>query len=85
MVEWKEVWKEISSFDDEKIWVSSIKVMKSNAGYYIGTTYKECFDSWLELPYSRVSQEYFATEDEAISALITGNFTKRDLLDLEGV
>lgn len=78
-------WKEISSFDDEKIWVSSIKVMKSNAGYYIGTSYKECFDSWLELPYSRVSQEYFATEDEAISALITGNFTKRDLLDLEGV
>jgi len=78
-------WKEISSFDDEKIWVSSIKVMKSNAGYYIGTSYKECFDSWLELPYSRVSQEYFSTEDEAISALITGNFTKRDLLDLEGV
>lgn len=78
------VWKSMPTMEGDNIWVSGIKVMRSNAGFYIGTSYKECIDS-VEMPYSRVSQEYFETEDQAISALITGKFTKRDLLDLEGV
>jgi hypothetical protein len=43
--------------------VSPFKVMRSNAGYYVGTSQNGC-------PYTRESG-YFRTENEAESALIT--------------
>ena len=48
--------------------VSPLKVLRSNAGYYIGRTY---FDLELEadLPWCRDSAGYYATEEEATKAL----------------
>ena len=46
-------------------------VCKSNAGYYIGTLDDEGF------PNSRNSVEYFATREEAASALSSGAYTPR--------
>lgn len=53
---------------------SEFKVLKSNAGYYIGTTYEENVgDSlnpiYINFPYERLSG-YFLTEDEASQSLI---------------
>jgi hypothetical protein len=53
---------------------SEFKVLKSNAGYYIGTTYAENVgDSlnpiYINFPYERLSG-YFLTEDEASQSLI---------------
>lgn len=48
-----------------------LKVLHSNAGYYLGT--------WDEDgPYSRESQEYWPTEEAAQSALLSGDWTQRD-------
>lgn len=47
------------------------QVLKSAAGYYIGYLDSEKF------PYSRESVEYFATEEEAITALREGTWTPR--------
>jgi len=46
-------------------------VCQSNAGYYIGTLTSEGF------PNSRNSVEYFATREEAASALSSGAYTPR--------
>jgi hypothetical protein len=53
---------------------SKIKVLKSNAGYYIGTTYPENVGDYfnpiyIDFPYERLSG-YFLTEDEASQSLI---------------
>lgn len=54
--------------------ISKFKVLKSNAGYYIGTTYKTNVGGidrpeYLDFPHSRVS-DYFSTKEEA-SHLLT--------------
>lgn len=48
--------------------ISPLKVLRSNAGYYIGRTY---FDVELEadLPWSRDSNMYYATLEDATEAL----------------
>ena len=46
-----------------------LEVLKSNAGFYIGT-----FDDG---PCSRESVEYFATKDQAERALAAGSWTQR--------
>lgn len=61
---------------DEADQVSCFKVLRSGAGYYIGTTYFDQ-DIGAELPYSRESVEYWATCDEARQALIEGKWTPR--------
>lgn len=53
---------------------SKIKVLKSNAGYYIGTTYSENVGDYfnpiyIDFPFERLSG-YFLTEDEASQSLI---------------
>lgn len=53
---------------------SEIKVLKSNAGYYIGTTYSSNVGDYfnpiyIDLPNERLSG-YFLTEDEASQSLI---------------
>ena len=48
-----------------------LQVLKSNAGYYIGTIDPESG------PCSRESMEYFPTEQAASTALSSGNFTQR--------
>lgn len=55
--------------------ISELKVMKSAAGFYIG---KSIMEMGFPLPYSRESQEYFPTEEEAQNALTSGQYTKRD-------
>lgn len=57
--------------------ISELKVMKSAAGFYIG---RSIMEMGFPLPYSRESQEYFPTEEEAESALKSGQYTKRDYL-----
>lgn len=47
-----------------------LQVLKSRAGFYIGT----CTD---EGPYSRESVEYWATESQAVLALAERSWTQR--------
>ena len=49
-----------------------LEVLRSNAGYYIGT-YNNASG-----PCSRESVEYFRTEEAAALALAIGNWTQRD-------
>lgn len=51
-----------------------LQVLKSNAGYYIGTTQEE--SGWA-MPFTRESIEYFQTEDAAVTALETGRWTQK--------
>ena len=48
-----------------------LEVLRSQAGFYIGTAE----DGW---PVSRESVEYFRNEKRAQTALDTGEFTQRD-------
>ena len=48
----------------------SLQVLRSNAGYYIGTTDEEG-------PCSRESVEYYPTHDAAAAALADGSWTQR--------
>lgn len=48
-----------------------VKVCQSNAGYYIGTTDED------GMPYSRESQEYWRSQQEAETALQYGEWTQR--------
>lgn len=48
-----------------------LQVLKSGAGYYIGTFSNE------EGPVSRESEEYFRTENQATLALANGSWTQR--------
>lgn len=57
--------------------ISELKIMKSAAGFYIG---RSIMEMGIIVPYSRESQEYFPTEQEAESALKSGQYTKRDYL-----
>lgn len=59
---------------------SDLMVLKSAAGYYIGTTYTHDENSptpGLVEPGSRDSFEYYATEAEAQHALETKSWTQR--------
>ncbi len=47
------------------------KVMRSAAGFYIGTCDED------GLPFSRESTEYFPSQDQAEKALETGAWTQR--------
>jgi hypothetical protein len=49
--------------------VLPLQVLKSAAGWYIGT--------WGDGPFSRESVEYYATEDEAQDAVDSGTWTQR--------
>lgn len=49
-----------------------LKVLKSAAGYYIGTYSDE------EGPISRESMEYFGTKEQADNALQNGDWTQRE-------
>lgn len=57
--------------------ISELKVMKSNAGFYIG---KSIYDDYMkmDLPYSRNSIEYYGTKEEAQIALQTKSYTERN-------
>lgn len=54
-----------------------VKVLRSNAGYYIGTLDEDGF------PNCRLSEEYFNTPEEAKAALDTKSFTERIVLENE--
>lgn len=60
--------------EDEKSGYSDLQVLRSNAGWYIGTIYTDK-DGFQE-PGSRDS-EYFPTKEAAEKALNTGEFTPR--------
>lgn len=47
-----------------------LQVLRSGAGWYLGTFY--------EGPFSRESVEYWRTEEEARTALESGNWTQRE-------
>ncbi len=47
-----------------------LEVLRTRAGYYIGTTHQR-------LPFSRESEEYFETKEQAETALATGQWTQR--------
>jgi hypothetical protein len=51
-----------------------LKVLESGAGFYIGTTYRE---DGMDLPYSRVSVEYYGTYADAKVALENNTYQKR--------
>ena len=61
---------------DEADQVSAFKVLRSGAGYYIGTTYID-HDVGAELPYSRESVEYWQHYEDARRALVEGAWTPR--------
>lgn len=54
--------------------VLPFQVLKSAAGYYIGTLYS---GNVLNEPYSRESEGYWATREEAQNALDTGRWLPR--------
>lgn len=55
----------------EKLRISPLKVMKSNAGYYVG---RSCVDEdQCEQPYSRESG-YYSTKEAAQSALDNNDY-----------
>lgn len=56
--------------------ISTLQVLRSAAGYYIG---REEFDAEMEMwiPYSRNSEEYFRSYEDAENAMKTGNYTVR--------
>jgi hypothetical protein len=60
---------------------SELQVLKSAAGYYIGTLYTHPkgseFEGLVE-PGSRDSYDYYATEEEAQKALDENKFIQRD-------
>jgi hypothetical protein len=49
----------------------AVRVLRSNAGYYIGTA------SGNGSPISRESQEYYPTEVDAINAILDNSWTQR--------
>ena len=51
--------------------MSALLVLRSAAGYYIGTVTED------GQPYSRESEEYYITKSEADTALATNSFTQR--------
>lgn len=48
-----------------------VQVLRSAAGYYLGTSNEDDF------PVSRESVEYFKTQEQAEQALASGNWTQR--------
>lgn len=54
--------------NDIGCYVSDLKVMKSNAGYYVGRDYWEKAYPEIKMPYSRES-DYFATREQAHNCL----------------
>lgn len=48
-----------------------LKVLHSNAGYYLGTFSEDG-------PYSRESVEYFRSQGQAEAAMTSGEWTQRD-------
>ena len=60
---------------DENMVISELKVMKSAAGYYLGTSYTSDDMPW-QAPYSRESG-YWATEEEAKKALDSGIYSEK--------
>lgn len=66
----------LAKMDNEEI---SLSVCKSAAGYYIGTMQLEILPSGHEfmMPFSRESDEYFNTREEAEKALADGTWTQR--------
>jgi hypothetical protein len=63
----------LEPMEDEGI-ISELKVMKSAAGFYIGRSITEM---GFPMPYSRDSQEYYPTEEEAQRALSGNTYTRR--------
>jgi hypothetical protein len=61
--------------EEEKSGYSDLKVMKSAAGFFIGTTYTD--ESGFTEPGSRDSG-YFKTHAEAEAALVTGEWDQRE-------
>lgn len=55
---------------------SQLQILKSNAGYYIGTIYQN--PSGFEEPGSRDSVEYYKTEEAAEYAFLHETWTQRD-------
>lgn len=56
--------------------ISELQVLHSAAGYYIGDEYyDEDIHCWL--PWSRRSQEYWQTYEEAFEALKSGKYAYR--------
>lgn len=59
---------------------SEVKIMKSGAGYYLGT---EFFDRYTNamLPWCRLSEQYWRTAEEAQKALLENDFTERKCIE----
>ncbi len=55
--------------------ISALKILESNAGFYIGRTEIELDGS--EQPYSRDSVEYYNTRSKAYQALTDKTYTPR--------
>ena len=49
--------------------ISELKVMQSNAGYYVGIGYNDMGSTGHPFPYSRDS-EYFKTHEEAVEEVL---------------
>jgi len=62
-----------SRFPDQvgNVFVSRLRVLKSNAGYYIGRTDWSTEFGGFEEPYSRES-DYFVTKEDAARAMLRG-------------
>lgn len=56
---------------------STLGVMRSAAGFYIGTFYTDP-ETGIQQPGSRDSVEYYETFDEAFEALEKGTFAQRE-------
>ena len=54
-----------------------LEVLQSNAGYYIGTFFRNPNNPSDYGPFSRESKEYFASESEAKYALDNDEWTQR--------
>jgi hypothetical protein len=63
--------------EEEKVNYSHLKVMKSAAGYYIGTEHRSVEDDYTFTEPGSRDSEYFATAAEAQDALNNKSWTQR--------
>lgn len=77
----KPSWETSARLSTEECWVSTLMVMQSAAGYYIGRTCRDREEGGFPFdePYSRESG-YFRSYEEAEKALTKG-FNQRDCVE----
>jgi hypothetical protein len=66
--------QEVNRYGGQLTYISELMILHSAAGYYIG---RLCEEAGFQEPYSRDSQEYYRTQQEAQLALDNESYTPK--------